>query len=55
MSYFVKQNISHKKITDCCQLFYLNLAGVVGFEPTHDGFRDRSLTTWRHPTILHVL
>ena len=25
------------------------VAGVVGFEPTHDGFRDRSLTAWRYP------
>ena len=27
------------------------MAGVVGFEPTHDGFRDRCLTTWRHPNV----
>lgn len=31
------------------------LAGVVGFEPTHDGFRDRSLTAWRYPTIFYPI
>ena len=25
------------------------MAGVVGFEPTYDGFRDRCLTAWRYP------
>ena len=25
------------------------LAGVAGFEPTHDGIRIRCLTAWRHP------
>ena len=32
--------------------FYL--AGVVGFEPTHDGFRDRCLTTWPHPNRIII-
>jgi hypothetical protein len=26
-----------------------DVAGVVGFEPTHDGARIRCLTTWLHP------
>ena len=30
----------------------LTLAGVAGFEPADDGFRDRSLTTWRYPNML---
>ena len=25
------------------------MAGVAGFEPTHDGIRIRCLTAWRHP------
>ena len=25
--------------------------GVAGFEPTNDGVKVRSLTTWRHPKI----
>ena len=27
----------------------LNRTGVAGFEPTNDGVKVRSLTTWRHP------
>ncbi len=27
------------------------MAGVAGFEPTHAGSRDRSLTAWPHPKI----
>ena len=30
--------------------FKEKLAGVVGFEPTHDGVRVHCLTTWRHPS-----
>ena len=39
-----------KKIRTTLSYTYLNiLAGVVGFEPTHAGFRDQSLTAWRYP------
>ena len=31
------------------------MAGVVGFEPTHDGIKTRCLTAWLHPNILHKL
>ena len=27
-----------------------DMAGVVGFEPTHDGVRVRCLTAWLHPS-----
>lgn len=27
------------------------MAGMVGFEPTNDGFRVRCLTAWLHPKI----
>ena len=30
------------------------LAGVVGFEPTNDGVRDRGLTAWLHPNIMVI-
>ena len=31
------------------------MAGVVGFEPTHDGIKTRCLTAWLHPNNLHKL
>lgn len=27
------------------------MAGVIGFEPMHDGFRVHCLTAWLHPKI----
>ena len=32
-----------------------NLAGAVGFEPTHHGIKTRCLTAWLHPNNLHKL
>ncbi len=32
--------------------FFKFVAGVVGFEPTHHGVRDRCLTAWRYPNNL---
>ena len=43
--------VFYKKNTSRLNLCFLALAGVVGFEPTHDGFRDRCLTAWRYPNI----
>ena len=31
--------------------FYKKMAGLAGFEPTHDGTKTRCLTTWRQPNI----
>ena len=28
------------------------MAGVAGFEPTHDGIKTRCLTAWRYPCIV---
>lgn len=28
---------------------YLQMAGLAGFEPAHDGIKTRCLTTWRQP------
>ena len=28
---------------------FLKMAGAEGFEPTHDGIKNRCLTTWRRP------
>ncbi len=28
------------------------MAGVVGFEPTHGGTKNRCLTAWLHPTMV---
>ena len=44
-----KANITEKS-TSALQMYFF-LAGVVGFEPTDDGVRVRSLTAWRHPNI----
>ena len=30
------------------------LAGVAGFEPTHDGVKVRCLTAWRHPIMVGI-
>ena len=27
------------------------MAGTAGFEPTHDGIKNRCLTAWRRPNI----
>ena len=29
----------------------MTMAGLVGFEPTHDGVRIHCLTAWRQPKI----
>ena len=31
-----------------------SLAGVVGFEPTHDGIRIHCLTAWRYPCVRNI-
>ena len=31
------------------------MAGIAGFEPTHDGVKVRCLTAWRHPNIYYYL
>jgi hypothetical protein len=36
-------------------LRYIHLPGVEGFEPTNGGVKVRSLTTWRHPTIIRII
>ena len=30
------------------------MAGLAGFEPTHDGVKVRCLTAWRQPNILNL-
>ena len=41
--------------TVCLLIIFLLLAGVAGFEPTHDGIKTRCLTAWLHPIILSKL
>ena len=31
------------------------MAGVAGFEPTHDGIKIRCLTAWRHPYVFMLI
>ena len=31
------------------------LAGVEGFEPSHDGIRIRCLTAWRYPNVWYLV
>jgi len=35
----------------CDEYLQYNLAGVAGFEPTHDGIKTRCLTAWLYPNI----
>ena len=47
-------SLINKKASDFSLALSLYMAGVAGFEPTHNGVKVRCLTAWRHPNILRL-